>query len=230
MKGTRNTLNWSWRSKHLAYRISVIGVAQFMLLTFAAALIYPGGYNVTEYYFSDLGATMARNGEPNLISSVLFSTALSMIAVALVPFWFAARSVGYRSRFERLLSVIGSTLGLLSSPFIIGVALAPMDTMLEAHILMFFTFFPLFMSASLAHSVSTLLNRRQPARVGILGLALFAISLLVLKDPLNPYVPLLQKVLIYGYFSWVFMFANQTLKLRSQVLSGDASRHSLFSL
>ena len=212
MRKRRNALDWSWRSNHLAYRVCVIGVAQFLLLTLTAALTYPGGYDFTGYYFSDLGATRARNGEPNAISSALFSTALSAIAIALVPFWFAAGSAPDGSRFERVLSVLGSALGLLSSPFVVGVALAPMDTMLDAHMLMFLVFFPLFMSASLAHSVSMLINRRQPARAGVLGLALFAISLLVLKDPLNPYVPLLQKVLIYGYFSWVLMFANQTLK------------------
>jgi hypothetical membrane protein len=47
----------------LACLVTVFGVMQFLLLTFLAAFFYPGGYDYFGYYFSDLGAVIARNGE-----------------------------------------------------------------------------------------------------------------------------------------------------------------------
>jgi len=44
-----------------------LGVIQFILLTFLAVMFYPGGFDFYNQYFSELGATMARNGELNSI-------------------------------------------------------------------------------------------------------------------------------------------------------------------
>lgn len=192
----------------LAYMISIFGVLQFLLLTFVAAFLYPGGYDYFSYYFSDLGAVVAKNGELNTLSSTLFSVTLTLIALALVPFWLIARSSFTESRLERVLSKLGSALGLMSSPFMIGVALFPIDTQLNNHFFMFLIFFPLFTVASLLYSIAIILNRRYPNLFGLVGLALFILSLLVLADPVAAHVPFLQKILIYGYFIWVLIFIS----------------------
>jgi hypothetical membrane protein len=75
----------------LARIVSVLGVAQFFLLTFIAAFFYPGGFDYFGYFFSDLGALSAKNGEPNQVSSILFSVAVVTIAITLVPFWLIVR-------------------------------------------------------------------------------------------------------------------------------------------
>ncbi len=99
--------------------ITIFGVLQFLILTFLAAFLYPGGYDYFGYYFSDLGAIVAKNGEPNPISSMLFFVALSVIAVTFIPFWLIIRSLFTESVNEKILSTLGSALGLISSPFII---------------------------------------------------------------------------------------------------------------
>jgi hypothetical protein len=109
------------------------------------------------------------------------------------------------SRVEKVLSILGSALGLISSPFIIGVALFPIDTQLETHILLTLTFFSLFVLATLLYSIAIILNRNYPNYFGIVGLVLFAISLVILIDPLAPYVAFLQTIVIYGYFIWVLI-------------------------
>jgi len=180
-------------------------VLQFLLLTFLAALFYPGGFDFFGYYFSDLGAVVARNGEPNSISSVLFPVTLTLVALALIPFWLIIHSLFKESRVEKVLSILGSALGLISSPFIIGVALFPIDIQLETHILLTLTFFSLFVLATLLYSIAIILNRNYPNYFGIVGLALFAIALVILMDPLAPYVAFLQTIVIYGYFIWVLI-------------------------
>jgi len=188
--------------------ITVFGVVQFLVLTFIAGIFYPGGYDYLSYYFSDLGATVAKNGEANPISSKMFTTTLMVTAVTLVPFWVAIRSLFTTSRIEGWLSAIGTILGALSSPFIIGVAVFPMDTMLESHFIATLVFFSLFTGASLLYSAAIILNKGYPNRYGIVGLILFGASLLVYMNPLATYVAFLQNVLAYGYFIWILLPIN----------------------
>lgn len=195
-----------WRSLgRLASIVTIFGVVQFLLMTFLAGFFYPGGYDYFRYYFSDLGAVTARNGEPNSISSTLFFVTLTVNALALIPFWIIIRSLFTESKVEKVLSRLGSAFGLLSSPFIIGVAIFPIDTQLETHVLVTLAFFLLFTVATLLYSVAIILNQKYPKHLGIVGLALFGISLVIYMNPLAPYVAFFQNILAYGYFIWILI-------------------------
>ena len=137
-------------------------MGQFLLLTLLAALFYPGGYDYFGYYFSDLGAVEARNGEPNPISRSLFLMALTIIALSLVPFWLIIHRLFRESTVERILSILGSALGLLSSPFTIGVGLFPIDTQLDTHFIVTLILVSLFALASLLYSITITLNKNYP--------------------------------------------------------------------
>jgi len=183
--------------------ITVFGVVQFLLLTFFAALVYPGGYDYFGYYFSDLGAVMSKSGEPNLISAALFSLALTIVALSLIPFWLTLRSIFIESRVDRILSTIGAISGLISSPFIIGVALFPIDTQLDIHIQATLIFFSLFVTSTILYSLAILTSRNHSNYFGLAGFVLFAVSLAIFVDPLAPHVAFLQTIVTYGYFVWV---------------------------
>jgi len=189
----------------LACVVAVFGVLQFLLLTFLAAFFYPGGYDYFGYYFSDLGAVIARNGEPNSISAILFSVALTIVALALIPFWSILRSIFTESRVGRVLSTLGSISGLTSSPFIIGVALFPIDTQLDTHILATLIFFSLFVSSTIFYSIAIMLNQNHSNYFGLVGIVLFVVSLAIFVDPLAPHVAFLQTIVTYGYFVWVLL-------------------------
>ena len=185
--------------------VSLLGVVQFFLLTFLAALFYPGGFDYFGYYFSDLGAVVAKNGEPNSISSTLFAVTVTVVALTLIPFWLIIRSLLTKSKLEKTLSMLGSALGLTTFPFLIGVAISPIDTQLETHILMTLIFFSLFVFATLLYSIAFILNQDYPNYSGLVGLVLFVVSMIVLVDPLATYVPFLQTIVLYGYFAWVLI-------------------------
>lgn len=184
---------------------TIFGVLQFILLTFIAGIFYPGGYDYGSYYFSDLGAVTARNGAVNSISSKIFIVTLTVIALTFMPFWIIIRSLFTESRAERILSLAGSSLGLLCSPFLIGVAIFPMDTKGEIHFIVTLAFFSLFTVATLLYSMAIILNEKYPNRLGIIGLILFGISNMIYLNPLAPYVAFLQNVLAYGYFIWILI-------------------------
>jgi len=123
-----------------------------------SSITLPRRFFYLGYYFSDLGAVIAKNGEPNSISSALFSIAVVTVAVTLIPFWLMIHSLFKKLKLEKILSMLGSTLSLISFPFLIGVAISPMDTQLETHIIMTLVFFSLFVLATLLYSVAIILN------------------------------------------------------------------------
>lgn len=185
--------------------VTVIGIVQFLVLTYVAAVYYPGGYDYFGYYFSDLGAVTARNGDPNALSSALFSVSLSAVALSLIPFWISVRNLSGESRLSQALSRVGSISGLLSTPFIFGVALYPIDTRLNAHILTTMLFFTFFMVGMASYSLMFIVSSELPRTHGLMGLLLLSLSIPVFADPLASYVALLQKVLAYGCFIWVLL-------------------------
>lgn len=195
------------RIGRLACLVAIFGVGQFLLLTFLATLFYPGGYDYFGYYFSDLGAVEARNGEPNSISRSLSSMALTIIALSLIPFWLIIQRLFRESTVERVLGILGSALGLLSSPFTIGVGLFPIDTQLETHFIVTLILVLLFALASLLYSIATILNKNYPNYLGLMAFILLAISVatfpISLTDPsLGAF---LQKISAYGYFVWTLI-------------------------
>ena len=195
------------RIGRLACLVTAFGVGQFLLLTFLAALFYPGGYDYFGHYFSDLGAVAARNGEPNSISRSLFSMALTIIALSLIPFWLVVRGLFVESAVERALSILGSALGLLSSPFAIGVGLFPIDTQLETHFIVTLILVLLFALASLLYSTAIILDHRYPNYLGLMAFILLAISIASFATSLNdpPLGAFLQKISAYGYFIWTLI-------------------------
>jgi hypothetical protein len=197
----------SRRIGRLACLVAIFGVGQFLLLTFLAALFYPGGYDYFGYYFSDLGAVAARNGEPNLISRSLFSVALTIIALSLIPFWLIVHRLFGESAVERALSILGSALGLLSLPFTIGVGLFPIDTQLETHFIVTLILVLLFALASLLYSIAIILDHNYPNYLGLMAFILLAISIASFATSLNdPSLgAFLQKIVAYGYFVWTLI-------------------------
>ena len=197
------------RISRLACIVTVFGVLQFFILTFLAAFLYPGGYDYFGYYFSDLGAVAARNGDPNLFSRILFFVALTLLALILIPFWLTIRSLLPESKKGKILGKIGSILGVVSSPFLIAVALFPLDTQLNSHFLATLVFVLLFVSATLLYSISMILNQNYPKHFGVIGFILFVIPIASFTvsfiDPFAPLGAFLQKIALYCYFIWILL-------------------------
>jgi len=197
----------SRRISRLACLIVIFGVGQFLFLTLLAGVFYPGGFDYFGYYFSDLGAVIARNGESNSISRSLFSVALTIIALSFIPFWLVIQRLFRESKVERVLSILGSALGLLSSPFTIGVGLFPIDTQLETHFIVTLILVLLFALASLLYSIAIILNQKYPNYFGFMAFVLLAISVASFATSLSaPSVgAFLQKIVAYGYFIWTLI-------------------------
>ena len=123
------------------------------VLAIIAALRYPGGtfndhstrgYSFTENFLSDLGATVAHNGEPNRFGAVLFVVALLLLVVgiggALVGLVRLHSATPEGRPFARLAGFIGLVVCLCFA----GVAVTPENRLLGPHVFMTKAAFRLF--------------------------------------------------------------------------------------
>ena len=169
------------------FLFSLIGSTQFVLLTFVAMLLYPGGtlaeettrgYTFTANFFSDLGLTIAHNREPNTLSAILFFIALTVAGLGLCVYFVATPKFFKRSPAQRALSLLGSFFGILSGLSYVGIAFTPANLAGETHLLFVQLAFSTFLVAVLCYIPAVLLNGNF-ANVYAAVYAIFAVCLIV---------------------------------------------------
>ena len=186
----------------LACLSTIFVLVQFLVLTTIAALFYPGGYDYLGYYFSDLGAIIARNGTSNGFSSALFTFSLILIGIFMIPIWLILPSLFKGSSFQKITSYIGTCFGLLASPLIIGTGIFPMDTESELHGLFARYFFLAFGVAILVYSITILLNKDYSNYYAVFGFLIFILVLIYIYVSLGDLRTLVQKIVVYSYIVW----------------------------
>lgn len=149
----------------------VAGCGQFVPLTLVAMLTYPGGtvadpttegYAFFRNFFSDLGRTVSPLGKSNTLSFLLFVVALSLAGLGLVLFSLVMPSLFRRSRLAWGLSLMGSMCATVAGISFIGVALAPANLFLPAHVIFVQTAFLSLFLAALSYSGAILLTSDYP--------------------------------------------------------------------
>jgi hypothetical membrane protein len=132
-------------SNKKAYLIEILGIIIYIVLIAIGMFTYAGGtqdnpsapgYTFWFNTFSDLGRVNSHNGNPNLISMVLFSIAYSTIAITMVPFYLVFPRLFNENTLEKKLTKIAAILGIISSIGFIGVVFLPADLFYAPH--MFF--------------------------------------------------------------------------------------------
>jgi len=130
--------------KSLGSRLLLYSSAQFVVLSFGAMLFYPGGamyrpnarhYLFFQNFFSDLGATLTRRHESNVVSLVLFAVGLTTVGVSLVvasPIW---KRVITKPRRSMHFGHAAQVMSLLSGVCYVGIAATPWNLLLGPHML-----------------------------------------------------------------------------------------------
>ena len=143
----------------------------FVVLTLIAMLTYAGGtvdnhaargYSFTHNFLSNLGMLTALSGEPNWVSAVLFFISLAAAGVCLMIFFTLFRRFFQASRLQKVLSLIGSILGVLAGISFIGIAFAPADIARPAHMQFVLWAFRLFPLAVLCYVPVMFMDKRYP--------------------------------------------------------------------
>jgi len=131
--------------KLLGPKLLLYSSAQFVFLSFGAMLFYPGGamyqpeakrYLFFQNFFSDLGATVTRRSQSNVLAMVLFVVGLVSVGIGLVvasSAWERAIAEPGRATF---FGRAAQGLSVLAGICYVGIAITPWNLMLGVH--MFF--------------------------------------------------------------------------------------------
>ena len=124
------------------FLFTMFGCAQFVVLTVVAMFFYPGGtfadpatkgYSFFHNFFSDLGRTQTHSGASNTIAAILFLVALAVAGLGLGLFFLAMPRFFRQAPLPRLLSRLGSAVGLISGLSFIGIAFTPVNLNGDLH-------------------------------------------------------------------------------------------------
>ena len=174
-----------WQQR--VFSVIMFGCVLFVVLTFAAMPFYPGGtfadptasgYSFFTNFFSELGLTRTRTGQPNTVSAILFFTAMVLGGTGLGLFFIAFPQFFTKSRSGRLLSRIGSIFGVISALCFIGIGFTPANLYIKAHMAFVMWAFRILPLAVILYAVAILREPGYPNRYGFVFVA-FAILLVL---------------------------------------------------
>ena len=178
------------------FKLVMLSGVQFLLLTFTAMVVYAGGsrfntntngYSFFHNFFSELGFTMTRSGNSNLLSAGLFWVALTVAGLGLIVFFLVSLQFFWENPWQRGLSLFGTAAGLLSGIGYIGIAFTPANLFPAPHLQFVLLAFRAFLPAVLFYLVVILLNHRYPNRYAgvylIFAVLLAAYIVLLTRGP-----------------------------------------------
>jgi hypothetical protein len=174
-------------ARRRVFSLIAIGCILFVILSAVAMLFYPGGsasdptirgYSFFTNFFSDLGRTQARNGQPNAPAAILFFIALTFAGAALIAFFIARVRFFKRTRLDQILARIGSLIGIVAGVCFIGVACAPANLNGALHNQFVYGAFEAFAVATILYFVVIAREPQYPKRFAVVFGA-FAILLLL---------------------------------------------------
>lgn len=222
----------SWQKR--AFSWAIVGCVQFVVLTLAAMLFYPGGtvsdattrgYSFFTNFFSELGLTRTHAGGPNTISFILFFVALTLAGVGLALFFVAFRSVFVGSKAGKVLSAVGSLFGVISGVCFAGVAWTPANLQPTLHGQFVMWAFQAFPVAVILYTVAILLHKTYPKRFAVVFLVFAALLVLYLVLLMRgPWFAAAQGLIIQATGQKVIVYASivtiliQSVGARKQLL------------
>ena len=193
--------------KQLGAWSGIFAGIQFVIMTFGIMLFYPEGYDFLNNSFSSLGLTMT-NGYATPINHAIFAITCSLAGGASVPFWIAIRTVFTESTPQKVISWIGTILGLAAAPFLAALALFAGDVYPAQHGWSTILFFILFALAITVYSFGILLNKEYDNKYALVG---FVVALIDIVHIFFIGTAWMQKIAVY---SMVLYSAFQGYRLR----------------
>src|SRR4051794_35087896 len=113
-----------------------LAIVNALMLGAASMLLYPGGtvrddatrgYSFTHNFLSDLGSTVAFNGQRNVVGAVLFGVSVLIMVLVLAGSVVAAIRFLSAAPGARLFARLAAVAGVLVCAGFLGVALTPAD-------------------------------------------------------------------------------------------------------
>ena len=146
------------------------------ILAAIAMLRYPGGtfrdhstrgYSLSHNFLSDLGATVAHNGQPNAAGTALFIASLTILVFGMGGCLVGLIRLYSRNAATRRLALAAGTVAVVVCASFIGVAVTPEDRMLALHIQLTKLAFRAFPLVTLLMAIASRIDQDIPTRVTV---------------------------------------------------------------
>lgn len=147
----------------VAATLAVIAMVQYPGGTFRDHSTH--GYSLSHNFLSDLGATVAHNGQPNGVGTVLFITSLTLLVFGLGGCLIALIRLYSRMPASRPWALAAGAVALVVCASFIGVAVTPENRVLSLHILFTKLAFRAFPLATLLMAFASRADPGTPKRV-----------------------------------------------------------------
>ncbi len=147
-------------------------------------VVYPGGtyrdHSTTGYqffhnFFSDLGATVAYNCQPNQFGAPVYFVSLVVLVIAMGAMLVSLARVYSRSARAVWFTRLAAVAGALTCAFFIGVAATPENHFMPVHVLFTKLAFRTFPAVPLFLGLAALRNPALPSRVGVAWLVMIVL-------------------------------------------------------
>jgi hypothetical membrane protein len=168
----------------------------FVVCAGAGMALYPGGtrldpgtvgYSFTQNAFSDLGRTVARNGEPNTVSATLFVLGLTPAGLGLAGFFVALLPLVSKHSRTKGVAWFGCAAGIVAGVAYVAVAWTPANRLPFEHVMAQNWAFRSFLVASVllgfVTARSTVFSFRTAAAWWMFGVLLLAFILIGIFGP-----------------------------------------------
>lgn len=159
----------------------------FILLQIVGMQVYPGGtmydvstigYSFSKNFFSDMGAYVARNGEPNYLSMIIFSLSLTIVGITFSLYYLFLPRVLGNDRTNYLLASTGTLFAIGGSICMIGTGFTPSDIVFAPHVFFANNIFHCFLVTALLYTIVIFRSDSLKKRYAM-GYAMFFISIFI---------------------------------------------------
>ena len=159
----------------------------FILLQIVGMQVYPGGtmydvstigYSFSKNFFSDMGAYVARNGEPNYLSMIIFALSLTIVGITFSLYYLFLPRVLGNDRTNYLLASTGTLFAIGGSICMIGTGFTPSDIVFAPHVFFANNIFHCFLVTALLYTVVIFRSDSLKKRYAM-GYAMFFISIFI---------------------------------------------------
>ncbi len=202
------------RTKFASF-LAIVAFIIYYSFILVAALFYPGGYDLLHNYYSDLGRTVALNGENNTYSPFFFILGTTVTGLLFVPFWLTYYSIFRHSNFTRSLGKLGSIFGMLAIPCLFGIAFIPINVFLDLHAIFSISYYLTISISLFCYSIAIILQPDYPNYNGLLGLFIVIFEILFIIGLFAEIEPLVQKITSLCFAFWIIL---QFLTIRKAVV------------
>lgn len=218
----------------------IISTILFVILTSVAIIFYPGGswidssssgFSFSSNFFSDLSRRITFLGETNLISSILFTSAMSLVGIAVICFFVMMLHNFLIQKEFRKITIAIFVLGVICALVYLSIGFTPFDQYPGTHSILIVLSFCLILFVTITYAARIFLIPEYPNFFGWIFVVFFLLCcsylLVILSQNFTEFLlynklrAISQKVVVYTGITFLIIQTIGSLRYRIMKISNE---------